>query len=133
MLLIGASALLPVVGCGDDDFRNDPRPAVPKVLTGVIKPQRVIVSPNRVGAGPIEIAISNQTGEAHTVTLEGETVEERVGPVNPQDVARIQKTLEPGRYEVRAGGDEAVVKEIVPATLIVGRRRDESNRRVLLP
>lgn len=127
-ILICAAALLLVPGCGDDDFKNDPRAAVPTVLTGVIKPREVIIAPDRVGAGPIEITISNQTDEAHTVTLEGASVEERVGPVNPQDTARIQKTLDPGRYEVRAGADG-----VKPAELRIGRRRAESNERLLLP
>lgn len=133
MLLIAAIALVPALGCGNDDFRDDPRAPVPTVLTGVIKPDKLIVSPSKVGAGPVEITISNQTNEAHTVTLEGASVEERVGPVNPQDVARIQKTLERGTYEVRAGAEQAAVKEIAPARITVGKARAESNRRVLLP
>src|SRR5256885_11350022 len=83
-------ALLP--GCGGGDFKNKPRPPVPVELTGVIQPDKVSVSPNRVGAGPVLITLSNQTNDAHTVTLEGETVKELIGPVNPQDTATIQKT-----------------------------------------
>lgn len=133
LLLIWTITLIWVAGCGDDDFKNEPRAAVPELLTGVIKPREVIVSPNRVGAGPIQITISNQTDEAHTVTLAGASVEERVGPVNPQDTATIQKTLEPGRYEVRAGAEERGAGRIRPATLRIGPRRRESNERLLLP
>jgi hypothetical protein len=120
-------------GCGGEDFENKPRPAVPLELTGVIQPDEVTVSPNKVGAGPVLITISNQTGDAHTVTLAGEAVKERIGPVNPQDTATIQKTLGVGRYEVRAGSGVAVPKEIVPAVLRVGRARRDSNNRLLLP
>ena len=120
-------------GCGGEDFKNESRPAVPIQLTGVVQPEKVTVSPNKVGAGPILITISNQTDDAHTLTLEGDTVKERVGPVNPQDTATIQKTLNPGTYEVRAGSAVAVPKEIQPAVLKIGKKRMDSNDELLTP
>jgi hypothetical protein len=131
-LLVGAFAIL-LAGCGSDDFENEPRPPVAVELTGVIGEDKVTVSPNRVGAGPIIITISNQTDIAHTVTLEGESVRERVGPINPLDTATIQKTVDPGSYEVRAGSAVAVEKEIEPALLDVGEKREDSSDRLLLP
>ena len=122
-----------VVGCGDDDFKNEPRPPVPVELTGVITDQKVTVSPDRVGAGPILITVSNQTKQAHTLTLEGDRVRERVGPINPLDTATIQKTLNRGTYEVRAGSSVAVAHEIKAATLTIGKQRRDSNDRLLLP
>ena len=132
VLLICAVAV-GATACGGDDFENEPRAAVPVELSGVIKPARVILSPDEVGAGPIRITISNQTPHARTVTLHGDAVDERVGPVYPQDTARIQKTLEPGRYELRAGSDDAAGGAITPAELRIGPRRPESNDRLLLP
>jgi hypothetical protein len=131
-LTAGTIAILGA-GCGEDDFENEPRPPVPIELTGVIQDEKVTVSPNKVGAGPILITISNQTDKAHTVTLEGSTVRERVGPINPLDTATIQKTLRPGSYEVRAGSRQAVRREIEPAALTIGREREDSNDRLLLP
>ena len=132
-LLVCAVALVGVPGCGDEDFKNEPRAAVPIELGAVIKASRVIVSPNDLGAGPVRITISNQTDRPHSVTLAGQSVRERVGPVYPQDTASIQKTLEPGRYELRAGSGEAVGGAIMPAELRIGPRRPESNDRLLLP
>jgi hypothetical protein len=120
-------------GCGGGDFENKPRPPVPIELTGVIQAEKVTVSPNKVGAGPILITISNQTEEAHTVTLEGDTVKERIGPVQPEDTATIQKTLPRGDYEVRAGSDVAVPKEIQPAKLKITNQRRDSSDTLLLP
>lgn len=121
-----------VAGCGED-FENAPRTPVPIELTGVIKPERVTVSPRRIGAGPISITISNQTAQARTVTLKGNGVSERVGPVNPQDTATIQKTVVQGTYEVTAASEEGAADVIRPATLRVGRPRPASNDRLLLP
>ena len=120
-------------GCGDEDFENRPRPPVPIELTGVIQEKKVTVSPDRVGAGPVLITVSNQTKDAHTLTLEGGSVRERVGPINPLDTATIQKTLRPGSYEVRAGSSVAVEREITPATLVIGKKRRDSNDQLLLP
>jgi hypothetical protein len=122
-----------VVACGSEDFKNKPRPAVAVELTGVIQKDKVTVSPSKVGAGPISITIANETNDAHTLTLEGDRVRERVAPINPQDTATIQKTLVPGTYEVRAGSSQAVPKEIAPATLKVGRPRKDSSDQLLLP
>jgi hypothetical protein len=122
-----------IAGCGDDDFKNEARAPVRLALTGVIKDDKVTVSPAKIGAGPVQITISNQTDSIRTITLEGESIRERQGPVQPGDTATIQKTLEPGSYEVRAGSKKAVRKEIQPAVLVIGKKRANSNNDVLLP
>ena len=134
--LLAGSALVTVgvTGCGGDDkFANEPRPAVPIQLTGVITDERVTVSPDRVGAGPVIITVSNQTQRSHTIILEGESTRETVGPVNPLDTARIQQTLPQGSYEVRAGSSAAMPKEIRAAKLEIGPPRKSSSGDVLLP
>jgi hypothetical protein len=123
-----------LAGCGGDDFKNDPRPAAAIELTGVIQDRGVTISPGSVsGAGPVSITISNQTNDAHTVTLEGDSVEETVGPINPRDTATIQKTLAGGTYEVKAGSERAVAKEIPAGSLKVGAKKRESSGELLLP
>lgn len=126
-----AAALL--AGCGEEDFENEPRAPVRVNLTGVIQEDEVTVSPSKIGAGPVEITIANQTDSERTITLEGESVVEEEGPVQPGDTATIQKTLEPGSYEVRAGSERAVRQEIQPAVLEIGKRRKSSNNELLLP
>jgi hypothetical protein len=121
------------MGCGKKDFPNRPRPPAPVELTGVIQENKVTISPAKVGAGPILITIANETKTAHTVTLEGDTIRERVGPVNPLDTATIQKTLRPGTYEVRAGSARAVPREIQAAQLTIGKPRPDSSNEVPQP
>jgi hypothetical protein len=134
--IIGASALavIALTGCGGGkDFANKPRPPVPLQLTGVITKQKVTISPRKVGAGPVVITVSNQTGAAHTLTLDGQGVQERVGPINPLDTAQLQKTLKPGRYTVTAGSEQATASAIAPATLVIGKERASGSDKVLLP
>jgi hypothetical protein len=129
---VAAAALL--AGCGEDDFENEPRPPVTLELTGVIQEDKLTVSPSRnLGAGPFSILISNQTDAEHTVTLEGGSIQERVGPVAPEDTVEIKRTLAPGSYEVSAGSARAVRREIQPATLDIGEERKSSNNELLLP
>lgn len=133
LILSGAVFAVGLGACGEDDFENEPRPPVPLQLTGVITAERVTVSPNKVGAGPVVITVSNQTDSAHSLTLEGEGIRERVGPINPEATASIQKTLAPGQYTVTAGSEQAVEREIRPATLVIGQARDSASDELLLP
>jgi hypothetical protein len=120
-------------GCGEDDFKNEARAPVRIALTGVIQDDEVTVSPANVGAGPVEITISNQTDRARSITLEGESIVEQSDAVEPGATATIQRTLEPGSYEVKAGTEKAVRQEIRPAVLRIGKERKNSNNQLLLP
>ena len=53
--------------------------------------------------------------------------------MQPGGTVTIQKTLEPGSYEVRAGSERAVRREIRPAILEIGAERENSNNELLLP
>jgi hypothetical protein len=128
-----AVAAVLIAGCGEDDFKNEARAPVRLALTGVIQDDKVTVSPAKIGAGPVEITISNQTDSTRTITLENESIIEKAGPVQPGATATIQRTLEPGSYEVRAGSKKAVRKEIQPALLTIGKERANSNNDLLLP
>jgi hypothetical protein len=128
-----ALAVVLLAGCGGEDFKNEARAPIRLELSGVIQDDEVTVSPSKIGAGPVAITISNQTDVPHSITLEGSSTIDRAGPIEPNDTATIQKTLEPGSYEVKAGSEKAVKKEIRPAVLQIGKSRKNSNNDVLLP
>ena len=133
-LLAAVIGTVALGGCGDDDeFKNDPRPPIPVQLSGVITDSEVSVEPRTIGAGPIVLIVSNLTQEAHTITLDGPSGREVVGPINPGDTGRIQEDMKPGSYEVRAGSDIVQGDEIEPAKLTVGPERASSSDKVLLP
>jgi hypothetical protein len=134
-LLAGVAAALAVLaGCGGKDFADKPRPATPVQLSGVITNSGVTVAPNKIGAGPVEILISNQTQLPHTLTLEGANIAPvRTEPIGPTDVGRIQQELGPGTYTVKAGSPQAMPRPIKPARLVIGKARPDSNDQVGLP
>jgi hypothetical protein len=134
VIVVSAMTVIALSGCGGgNDFANKPRPPVPLQLTGVITKAKVTISPSKVGAGPVVITVSNQTGQSRTLTLDGQGLQERVGPINPLDTAQLQKTLKPGRYTVTAGSEQATANEIAPATLVIGKERASGSDKVLLP
>jgi len=123
-----------VAGCGEESFKNDARPPVRLDLTGVISQDKVTVSPSRdLGAGPFAITIANQTEQRHTVKIEGGSTTQPAQPVDPGDTVTIKRTLDPGTYEVKAGSEQAVPKEIESATLTIGAERQDSNSDLMLP
>jgi hypothetical protein len=128
-----AGTVSAATGCGTKDFENKPRPASAIELTGVIQDDKVTVSPAKVGAGPVQITVANETKAAHTLTLEGESIREQVGPVNPADTGVIQKTLQRGSYKLKAGSPRATAREIKSATLTIGKERKNSSNDVLQP
>jgi hypothetical protein len=131
-----ASAVLAIAlaGCGGGkDFANKPRPPVPLQLTGVITQQKLTISPNKIGAGPVVITVSNQSGQKRMLTLDGNGIQEQVGPISPLDTAQLQKTLKPGRYTVNVGSEAATAKAIGSATLVIGKERPSASNKVLLP
>src|SRR5436190_24259355 len=123
-----AAVAIALVGCGGGkDFANKPRPPVPLQLTGVITQGKVTISPNKVGAGPVVITVSNQSGQQRMLTLEGNGIQESVGPINELATAQLQKTLAPGRYTVRAGSEAATAHAIRAATLLIGKERKSAS------
>jgi hypothetical protein len=123
-------------GCGDDgDFGNVPRPPTEITVGATIAPKRVSVSPARLGGGPIELLVSNQTRTSQRLTLAsetlatgGHTLKQGTGPINPGDTASLKATLDPGTYTVSVEDDG-----IAPARIVVGPRRPSGQDQLLQP
>jgi hypothetical protein len=132
--VVVAAMAIALAGCGGGkDFANKPRPPVTLDLTGVITKEKVTISPRHVGAGPVVITVSNQSGQARTLTIEGNGTQDSVGPIESLDTGKLQKTLKPGRYTVKAGSEAATKKLIRPAVLVIGKERPSASDKVLLP
>ena len=134
---LAVAGALALGGCGSSsaDYKNDPRPPAPIVITGYIDDQRVSVSPRSMGAGPISLIVTNQTSTAQRVTLEsagatgtGPGIKQVTAPISPQDTATLKVDVKPGRYSVHVGGDA-----IRAARLSVGRERESAQNDLLQP
>src|SRR5262245_12169636 len=123
---LGASVLL--AACGQEDFKNDPRPPSPIQLGAVINDKQVVVSPSGVGAGLVSITVSNQSGDAATLTLSGPN-DIASNQILPGNTAKLKGELKQGDYEVSAGGESTARDD----TLTVGPERPSSQNDLLLP
>ena len=127
-LLVGACG-------GEDDYANEPRPATPIVVSASISDDRVSVSPEEFGAGPITLIVTNQTDAAQEITLETDEIggdstgiQQESGPINPGDTASLKAELEAGTYRVGVSGDG-----IEASSLEVGDARPSAQDELLQP
>ena len=134
---LAVAGALALGGCGSSsaDYKNDPRPPAPIVVTGYIDDQRVSVSPRTLGAGPISLIVTNQTGASQRVTLEsagatgsGPGIRQVTAPISPQDTATLKVDVKPGSYSVHVAGDA-----IRAARLKVGPERESAQNDLLQP
>jgi hypothetical protein len=131
-----ALALVTVAGCGGDaDYKNDPRPPAPINVTAAITNSNVSVSPERFGAGPIVLIISNQSSSAQEVTFEtdelggsqpGRTFS--TTPINPRGTATLKVDVRQGDWKLgtKDGGIRA-------AAVSVGKTRKSAQNDLLQP
>jgi len=131
-----AIALLPI-GCGSGTaYHNASRPPAPINVSVNLTDERVLVSPARIGAGPIVLLVANESGTSHDLTLTspgggaGSCVPASAssGPINPQGVARLPVEVTEGECVV--GVRDAALR---PAHLRVGRRRASAQDALLQP
>jgi hypothetical protein len=134
VVLCFAFAAAMVAGCGGGtDYKNQPRPAAPIVITASINKDAVSVSPKKFGAGPITLIITNQTSASQQLTLEISSGEAgfkgHTGPINPRDTGQLKADLDtPGTYSVHVDGNS-----IRPAKLTVGKKRPSAQNDLLQP
>jgi hypothetical protein len=134
---LAVAGALALGGCGSSsaDYENNPRPPGPIVITGYVDDQRVSVSPRTLGAGPISLIVTNQTGASQRVTLEsagvtgsGPGIKQVTAPISPQDTATLKVDVKPGSYSVHVAGDA-----IRAARLKVGPERESAQNDLLQP
>jgi hypothetical protein len=130
----GPVVLLAACG-GEEERTNTPRPATPVNLTAAVTEERVLVSPAAVGAGPVVVIVSNQSADAHEVTLEAAEAAGAAGrlsqttsPINPDGTATIKADLAQGTYRLSAGGED-----IRSAAIEVGAPRPSAQDELLRP
>jgi hypothetical protein len=132
-----ATTLALMAGCGGGggDYANTPRPPAPINVTAAITNSKISVSPQRFGAGPIVLIISNQSSSAQAVTFEtdelggsqpGRTFS--TTPINPRGTATLKVDVRQGDWKLgtKDGGIRA-------AAVSVGRKRASAQNELLQP
>ncbi len=128
--LLGAASL--AVGCGSQDFANDPRPPAPIELTAKVGQDKVILSPTTlhgkpIGAGLANVTIANFTDRPTRVDFSGPT-DATTNPIVANGTLNYKLDLRPGNYIVSADNGTAR-----PMEFEVGPERPSSQNDLLLP
>jgi hypothetical protein len=135
MLSLGALSALALVaaGCGGGgSYANNPRPPVPVTVTAAIRADGVVISPSKLGAGPILLIATNETGSSQNLTVSQDTTgtsdrAASTGPINPQGVGQVKVDLVEGHYTIKPSGS------VKPALLRVGKARASAQNELLQP
>lgn len=131
-----AFALIGIAGCGgDSEYANDPRPPAPINVTAAITNSRVNVSPQRFGAGPIVLVVSNQSSSAQKVIFETDELggsepgnKFDTTPINPRGTATLKVDVREGDWKL--GTDDGGIRA---APVSVGRERTSAQGDLLQP
>jgi len=130
VVLLAAIVSVALAACGSGGrFVAATPPANPVNLAVYINNSRVLLSPARLGAGPVLLLVTNQASRSETLTVHpsrGGTVAS-TGPINPDSTAQVQVDLTtPGDYALRAG-------RASPARLRIGAPRAAASGALLQP
>ncbi|MGI8632612.1 MAG: hypothetical protein ACR2NA_08725 [Solirubrobacterales bacterium] len=141
IVAVAVAAAFVAAGCGAPNNANEARPPSTLVLSAEIDDDKVSISPSggapgerglaapEVGAGLMEIAISNQSSSEVAFEVSG-PVTEKTFPIKADGgSANMRIDLTPGDYDVRAVGDSSAS----PAKLTVGPARVSAKDELLLP
>jgi hypothetical protein len=129
VVAIAASALaLGLSACGSKDFPNEARVPAPIEVTAKVDSKKVLVSPDKFGAGLVDFTIANLSDSPVRFTLSGpkDAATEAIEPGTP---ATLKVELSQGRYRATAGSDSSAQ----PDELTVGPERKSSQNKLLLP
>jgi hypothetical protein len=137
-------SVIALAGCGSGaTFKNLPRPPTPVDLTVYVNNSRVSVSPDSVGAGPVNFIVTNQSTKTQALSIDasasGKSIGAGTGPINPQGTAEVTVDFNPGDYLVTTGPsgktDAALAQPttIHPAALHIGAPRPNADNVLLQP
>src|SRR3954451_9071943 len=118
---------LVVVGCGRNDFNNDPRPPVPAEVSVKIARDGVVVSPKQFGAGLVNFTIANLTTQTGTLAIDG-PVSSDSGEIAPGDADTVKVQMKTGTYEASVDGIA-----VRPFNFTVGPNSPSGQNDLLLP
>jgi hypothetical protein len=128
-LLISATLVmaLAVVGCGRNDFKNDPRPPIPAEVSVKIAKDGVAVSPKEFGAGLVNFTVANLTMKPGSLSIQG-PVDASSGEIPAAGAETLKVDMKTGKYEASANG-----LAVRPFNFTVGPERPSGQNDLLLP
>jgi hypothetical protein len=127
LIVAAALAALTLGACGRDDFKNEPRPALPAEISVKIGDDKVVVSPSEFGAGLANFTVVNLAGAPTTLAVDGPTAFE-TDEIAPGTNLVYKIEITKGEYEAAAGSVPPA-----PDQFAVGADNPSGQNDLLLP
>ena len=128
---------LVLVGCGTKErTANELRPPVPIQLNASLMPNKISLSPGRIGGGPVTLIVSNLTGSDQRVTFGANSpsgtsdlrIDRQSATIEPNNTALMKANLTDGTYSLSVEGDA------IPASVLsVSGERPSAQNDLMLP
>ncbi|MDP5034415.1 MAG: hypothetical protein NWP31_05665 [Solirubrobacteraceae bacterium] len=128
---------LVLVGCGTKErTANELRPPVPIQLNASLMPNKISLSPGRIGGGPVTLIVSNLTGSDQRVTFGANSpsgtsdlrIDSQSATIEPNNTALMKANLTDGTYSLSVEGDA------IPASVLsVSGERPSAQNDLMLP
>lgn len=142
-LTLGA-LMLALSGCGATrlNFHGQQRQAAPIDLSVYVNNSHMLVSPQKVGAGPVQFNVTNQASRTESVTISRVSGDRRAvastGPINPNSSAQVTVDFTSGDYSVStqticSACDEALRSSVAPVIVRIGVARTAGDSALLQP
>jgi hypothetical protein len=130
------ACVLALAGCGaEDEYDNALRPPAPINVSAAIDGERVRVSPQSFGAGPVVFIISNSSDARQEVTFETDElggdqggIRRSAGPIAPRSTGTLKVDAREGTYTLSASA-----AGVRAARVQVSEQRPSSQDELLLP
>jgi hypothetical protein len=124
---VASLAAVAVAGCGAASNPNDPRPPAQLEVSASVNPDKVQISPDKFGAGVVNITVANLSGSPITFSVDGPK-KASTPEIQPGAPDYLKMNLTQGTYQATVGNSK-----IKPATIKVGPGRPSSQNQLLLP
>jgi len=129
LAVIGVLAAASLGACGSKDFPNDPRPPAPIEVSAKVDSKKVVVSPDRFGAGLVNFTVANLSDSPIRFTVDGTTKRFSTSEIQPGFPGYLKVQLSQGDYRATAGHGASASA----AAIKVGPERTSSQNKLLLP
>ena len=121
-------ALVVFAGCATSDpYTNEPRPPATVTIGVLFDVRETALSPRTIGGGPAVFILTNHTGTAQLVTIEGDRSLDKF-KLGDRQTRKVKLNLTLGLYTIDADQSPAQ-----PATLTVGKQRPSAQDQLQMP
>ena len=132
LVLAAAGSVVVLAGCGSSKhYANLPRPPALLNISAAVADGHVVVSPTKIGAGPVDFTVANETMVSQQIVITSSAGSGKLlqtAPINPGATVSVKADVSPGSYSVST--QDSTIRG---AVIVVGPQRPSSQNVLLQP